>query len=481
MADRGEVKIREGNLGDLIKVYRAAYKDVVTTITDATTAGKIRKAQTLAEIKRTLQALGDDVDAWVKREIPQYYLDGANVALTDLNRLGVDVTKPKSFAIINREAITALTDEVSLAFAEGITGIYRNAARVISDAQKQQLNLILAQGKLTGESLKTVAAAVQETLKTQGLSALIDRGGRSWDFEVYANMLVRTKAVEARNLGLQNRMVSAGYDLVQVSNHGSTHPACRFWEGKILSSTGRTKGYPTVDQAKRAGLFHPNCQHAINVINLDLAQKTQAYDNPWLRQNAEPPKAPSRLAQTFGITGNKLTLNQSGKNVTIKLTEGEGQFMRTKGISVYAGPNQYTRGSTRGAYVPALDTLFIKDINDKNFRKTFFHELGHSIDYRTLPGTKRLIDDSTIDIAMSKDRLGVVTRRLELDGISPERAAAYAQNKPFEGRKPSTSFIRYTRSRSEVFADGYGQYRTDPAAFKKVAPNLYTVYEGLFK
>lgn len=32
-------------------------------------------------------------------------------------------------------------------------------------------------------------------------------------------------------------------------------------DGKVLSLTGETPGYPTMDEAKAAGLFHPNCRH----------------------------------------------------------------------------------------------------------------------------------------------------------------------------------------------------------------------------
>jgi hypothetical protein len=91
-------------------------------------------------------------------------------------------------------------------------------------------------------------------------------------------MLFRTKAVEARNRGLANRMVEFNYDLVQVSNHNSTHEECRVWESRILSVSGATKGYPTVAKAEAAGLFHPNCKHAINVLIPSLARQTEAYN-----------------------------------------------------------------------------------------------------------------------------------------------------------------------------------------------------------
>lgn len=279
MADRGEIKIRERKLGELIRLYRNSYQELVETVIDATLAGKINKVRTMGQIKLILQDLGEDVDRWVQEEIPQYYRDGANHALQDLRELNIQATAGMS--IIDRESIAALIDEVNLAFAEGITGIGRNIRRSLNDILRKQLQFIIADGRLRGETLRFIAAEVRERLKAQGFSVLIDRGGKRWEFDTYANMLVRTKAVEARNQGLANRMLQAGYDLVQVSNHHSDHRECAVWEGKILSLTGRTPGYPTVDEAKSAGLFHPNCQHAINVINLGLAARTKAYANPF--------------------------------------------------------------------------------------------------------------------------------------------------------------------------------------------------------
>lgn len=281
MAYSGPVKIREGNLDTLIALYKDTYTKLTKEIIDATDSGKIQKARVMARINAELEALGIDVDKWARHEIPQYYLDGANIAQQDLRALGVEISKNKNFAVINKEAIIALTDEVAQAFAQSISAISRNARQVLSDALKQQLNFIIAQGKLEGQARKTISNAVAQQLKDQGLSALQDKAGRNWTFENYSRMLVRTKAVEARNQGLANRALTSGYDLVQVSNHRTDHPACAAWEGRILSLTGNTPGYPTLQQAIESGLFHPNCEHAINILVPELAKLTTAYDNPY--------------------------------------------------------------------------------------------------------------------------------------------------------------------------------------------------------
>jgi hypothetical protein len=281
MADHGEVKLRDVKIQALIDTYHRSYKDIVTTITNATEAGKINKVRTLATIKVQLQELGDNVDEWVKKEIPQYYLDGANIAVQDLKHIGADVSGPKGLAPINKEAIGYLVDDTRNAFATAITTMNRQAANLLSSAVKQQLTMIMAEGTLTGAARKAIVDSIVQQLKDSGISALIDAGGKSWDFDTYAEMLVRTKAVEARNSGLKDKMAQNGYDLVQVSDHGSDHPACADYEGEILSITGNTPGYDTTDDAEANGLMHPNCQHAYNVIEPDLAAETEAYDNPY--------------------------------------------------------------------------------------------------------------------------------------------------------------------------------------------------------
>lgn len=264
-----QVRIREGRIDLLLEIYRKAYARIVREIIDATEAGKIQRARVMARINRELQSLAVDVNQWVNKEIPQYYLDGANLAVQDLRALGVDVSKSSGMAAINREAIKALTDDTALSFAQGITALSRNAQRILGDALKQQINLTIAEGRLSGDTRKMISSAITKRLEDEGISALTDRAGKNWTFENYSEMLARTKAVEARNQGLANRMLQNGYDLVQVSDHNSDHQACADLEGEILSLTGSTpKGtelagglevWGSLVEAIEAGLFHPRC------------------------------------------------------------------------------------------------------------------------------------------------------------------------------------------------------------------------------
>lgn len=286
--DRGPVNIREGKIGELIQLYQSTYRKLEKEILTATEVGKIQKARTMARIKSILTEFGAEVADFVDEEIPKYYYDGANIASQDLKNLGVTVGRNIA---IDKAAIASLVYDTKLSFAESITAMYRSSARIVSNALKQQIQLQIAEGKLKGDTLKMITSDVKRILQEEGITALIDKGGKRWTFEHYAETLVRTKAVEARNNGLENRALSSGYDLVQISNHNSQHEACHVWEGKILSISGSTPkgtklpgGYivaGTLQEAREAGLFHPNCKHAANIIIPELAAKTKAYNNPF--------------------------------------------------------------------------------------------------------------------------------------------------------------------------------------------------------
>jgi len=95
-----------------------------------------------------------------------------------------------------------------------------------------------------------------------------------WNMRTYTEMVARTTTMEAHLQGTANRLVEQGHDLVKVSTHRGACPLCEPWQGEILSITGKTKGYPTLEEAKAAGLFHPNCRHAYGLY-IDLEKEIE--------------------------------------------------------------------------------------------------------------------------------------------------------------------------------------------------------------
>lgn len=273
-----EVTINEAELARLTKTYEQAYLDIYGKIAKATPFGQANRRAILAQIEEILTDLGINTQAFIEENIPAYYEQGADEAVKQLNAIKAPINIKTGFNRIHRQAIEALVSDTASSFGESLSGVNRSAKAFMSQATKDSLTQQLATGQISGDALRTIQKNLKATLNEQGLSALVDKGGHNWTLDRYTEMLIRTKAVEARNTGLTNRLVENGYDLVQVSSHGAID-ACGAWEGKILSLTGETGKYPTLMDAKAGGLFHVNCRHAINGLTLDLARQTMAWNS----------------------------------------------------------------------------------------------------------------------------------------------------------------------------------------------------------
>ena len=269
----------DADIAKLTQIYKTTYKTIVKEISTATDWGVANRKQILAQVDRELEKLGVDVNDFLAKELPKYYKEGASDAIYQLENIDAGIDVSTGFNKLHNQAIQALVSETSTAFGETLSGVSRSANKLLGKITRDMITQKMAEGMVGGKALRDTRLAIKGILQEDGLTALIDKGGREWSLDRYAEMLYRTKTVETRNRGIANRLVENNYDLVQVSNHGaSACEACQEWQGKILSLTGDTKGYPTIAEAEADGLFHPNCRHAINVLVPSLASRTKAYD-----------------------------------------------------------------------------------------------------------------------------------------------------------------------------------------------------------
>jgi len=113
-------------------------------------------------------------------------------------------------------------------------------------------------------SLSRIQAAQKalDDLAGQGITGFTDKAGRNWDLTAYVEMATRTAVSNAWDDMQAKAMTRAGLDLIYTyttSTEGSC-PLCIPWLGRVLSLTGRTAGYPTLDEARAAGFRHQNCR-----------------------------------------------------------------------------------------------------------------------------------------------------------------------------------------------------------------------------
>ena len=148
-----------------------------------------------------------------------------------------------------------------------------NMAANVIDALRNATVSAMRENAVAGGSEKELARTLEEkwlgAAKDGETFQFVDAGGHVWDTKTYVAMNVRTNAMRVYNDCLADTIGRAtGSDLVRVSSGGD--PDCRLcfpWEGRILSLTGKTEGFPTYEEAREAGCFHPNCVHTLEYVD----------------------------------------------------------------------------------------------------------------------------------------------------------------------------------------------------------------------
>lgn len=198
--------------------------------------------------------MGADEDLLDKGLITEY--DVASVTLDDIK--GADELKTMGqFGIIHAGAINALASAYLGAINNASLQVLRNADDIFKKIITQATTSALLG---TDTRLQATQKAINQFL-AHGVGGFKDKAGRVWNLSTYAQMATRTLITNAHNQGKINRYTEFGRDLVIVSQHQRACGLCRPWERKILSLSGKHPDYPALDEAKGAGLFHPNCGH----------------------------------------------------------------------------------------------------------------------------------------------------------------------------------------------------------------------------
>jgi hypothetical protein len=222
--------------------------------------------------------------------VRQAYNAGSALALTDLEQLGV---KP---AVTHDPLATART--MAQQALDQVHSAIELAPRILLSAYEQAVaagSLEVLGGKVTRLQ---ASQHVLDRLLAAGIRGYVDSAGRSWSLDTYVEMAVRTTTGQAAVQGHVDTLAASGVDLIVVSDAPRECPLCRPWEGKVLSTSGATTGTVelrpsvvdgttvkvtvagTLEQARAAGLQHPNCRHNVSAYLPGATRVTPAAAEP---------------------------------------------------------------------------------------------------------------------------------------------------------------------------------------------------------
>ena len=143
-------------------------------------------------------------------------------------------------------------------------------------ALRQTATQVFIQGAAAGLTMREQMRLFQQTWAERCKDAdpyrFVDRRGRRWENARYIQMLTRTTAQRVETAAFCESMLADGFPLARISND-TDHDCdvCSQWEGRLIDlSSGHQlgSGTYTLDQAREAGLFHPNCMHRLEYVSI---------------------------------------------------------------------------------------------------------------------------------------------------------------------------------------------------------------------
>lgn len=234
-------------------------------------------AQTTAlrrELERIVADLADLTAEQVTAAINRAYAIGQAAGSLDLEQSDRALT---AFTPTGDGAAVRVIIEQTLGT---LSTTFPPALRVASDTYRDIVSETV-RGIATGTQTRRQAAqAALDRFAQRGITGFTDAANRRWDMASYAEMALRTSSGRAAVTGHIDKLSDMGQDLVIVSDAPEECELCRPWEGKVLSISGLTSGYPSVREATSDGLFHPNCRHSLGLYVEGFTRKPTRTADP---------------------------------------------------------------------------------------------------------------------------------------------------------------------------------------------------------
>jgi hypothetical protein len=242
------------------------------------------KLADIQALRRGAQAVVDELGKATTLEVhdavAEAYNVGARAGLIELGaldngtavRLAEQTPGTRKADRLAMETI-AVVNESHRAILRGVEDVYRN---VLAETAATPLIGVQTRRQATQTAVARFTA--------RGVTSFVDTAGRSWSMASYAEMATRTAVGRAAVEAHHDQLSAAGIDLVMVSQSPHECPKCRPWEGKVLALSGpdgrrtvevehatedgrtvKVEVAGTINEARRAGLQHPNCRHTTSV------------------------------------------------------------------------------------------------------------------------------------------------------------------------------------------------------------------------
>ena len=281
----------------LIETYNKRLAEIKRSIIELAQSGEntLKLALEKKRIENIIKQIKKEFKETTDEAIEESYQEGKNEQKTLIAALGIAVIgseQKKTMQNIYYTHLSRITTIMSRKLATYVRTDFSDKKTVVNSLNRlippqsgiKPLNNISSTGLLSSEVNKRrwqrLMKQLERDFKNKDIFTVpyYNKAGdvvRHVKASTYAEMLARTLTANTYREAAQDSILEQFGefgDLVEILGRSAVDCSeCKPYEGQILSLTGKTKGYTTIEDARANGLFHPNCIHSFAVTNRILS------------------------------------------------------------------------------------------------------------------------------------------------------------------------------------------------------------------
>lgn len=317
----------------MIELLQQIEKEIVDNIISLLNKGSASSALWQAERLRDLGLLNQKnkkvIIKYLPKIIKEFNKTNSSAAIKTLKEL--------SLLLESEQEIDKSIEDLLKTFDQNIkTQIMTLGNMMIKQARDLYMSIVLKTMAETVTGVKTLRSAIAdiatETL-SNGIPAFVDRAGKKWSIEGYAQMLSRTTIRQITTDVSFKTFDNNNIDLIEISSHLGARPLCAPYQGRVYSRSGNDPIYPpfsSTSYGQPAGLFGINCTHRmypfqrgmkktyhpypekLNDKAYELSQKQRYYERS-IRDAKKSLREAEKLNNNENIIKEKINLNKKQK------------------------------------------------------------------------------------------------------------------------------------------------------------------------
>lgn len=272
-------------LEKLISIFLKAETDIINEIGRLHSQGLVdyHTVAALERVQAILRKMESDSWTYAPRMIEKMFY----VRVPEARRIEGDTPAKHRMGYINAMSLTGEQTAIVDTLVQNLMGEITDAAMVAMatvqsavvgrtepDVYRRVGLEQVANLQAAGRGINAAVPGFVEALRREGITAFVDRAGRSWSLHTYCSMVTRTTSRQAEVMAVLT--ADPEQDLYQISRHGTTCGLCAPYEGRVYSKSGTNPDFPPLADAfgkvdpngpntltNTYLNLHPNCLHSL--------------------------------------------------------------------------------------------------------------------------------------------------------------------------------------------------------------------------